>query len=68
MSKKQQKKTDEIVFVNEKPCKQCVFHTCGTIHGYEWQDCKKNWSDKKDGLFCGVIKDTCQNWQKKGNK
>lgn len=63
--KPQKKETPTEAPVNEKPCKQCVFHSCGILHSYEWQDCKKNWSDKINGLFCGVIKDTCNNFQRK---
>lgn len=59
------KNKPEVEIVNEKPCKLCVHQTSGIIHEYEWQDCRKNWSDKQNGLFYGVIKDTCNNWQRK---
>ena len=51
--------------VNKRPCKECNHNTCGVSHGYEWQDCKKNWSDKQHGMMYGVIHDTCGNWIKK---
>lgn len=47
--------------VNKKPCAKCIHFTSGISFGYEWKDCKKNWSDKKNGMFYGVIKDTCDN-------
>lgn len=47
--------------VNKKPCAECIQFTSGISFGYEWKDCKKNWSDKKNGMFYGVIKDTCDN-------
>jgi hypothetical protein len=60
MAKSKNKEEKEVV--NTRPCKKCIHHTFGTSHNYEWQDCKKNWSDKPNGLFYGVIKDTCSNW------
>ena len=59
---KAKKQTEVKEIVNNRPCKKCIHHSGGFIHGYEWQDCKKNWSDKPNGLFYGVIKDTCANW------
>lgn len=61
-SKKIKKQTEVKEIVNNRPCKKCIHHSGGFIHEYEWQDCKKNWSDKPNGLFYGVIKDTCANW------
>jgi hypothetical protein len=60
MAKSKNKEEKEVV--NTRPCKKCIHHTSGTSHNYKWQDCKKNWSDKPNGLFYGVIKDTCSNW------
>lgn len=57
-------KNDSVqVVVNKRPCESCSRHTSGIIHGYEWRDCTKNWSDKSHGLFYGVIKNTCDNYQ-----
>ena len=61
-SKKAKKQIEAKEVVNNRPCKKCIHHSGGFIHEYEWQDCKKNWSDKPNGLFYGVIKDTCANW------
>lgn len=50
---------------SKNDCDNCKFHTRGVIHGYDWQECKKNWSDKVNGEFYGVIKHICANHQKK---
>jgi frataxin-like iron-binding protein CyaY len=59
-SKSGKDKADKVV-VNKKPCGKCIHFTSGISFGYEWKDCKKNWSDKNNGMFYGVIKDTCDN-------
>lgn len=60
MAKDKNKEVKEVV--NLRPCKKCIHHTFGILKDYEWQDCKRNWSDKQNGLFYGVIKDTCASW------
>jgi hypothetical protein len=46
-------------------CDNCKHHSRGTIHNYGWQECNKNWSDKQHGMFYGVMKHTCGNFQPK---
>lgn len=48
-----------------KPCEKCQHQTQGILHGYLWQECKKNWSDKVSGPFIGVVKNTCNNYIEK---
>ncbi len=48
--------------VKEKAsCDNCKHHSCGIIAGYGWQECAKNWSDKQNGQFWGVMKHVCGN-------
>lgn len=53
---------------NLKPCEKCKNCDQGTIHGYPWMTCTKNWSDKVNGVFYGVLKNTCANFVEKKEK
>ena len=50
---------------NTKPCEKCKHSDQGIIHGYPWMTCTKNWSDKVNGVFWGVLKNTCTNFVEK---
>jgi len=50
---------------NGRKCEDCKHSQSGVIHGYPWMTCTKNWSDKQNGVFFGVLKDYCNNFQRR---
>lgn len=38
-------------------CESCKHYKSGSIHGYQWAECKFYWSD--DRPLIGVIKNAC---------